>query len=80
MELWTVWIGHQPGLPIRIAIGTSAASTNIAVDDTLLVGRIVDSSGQHSATIVNYACHPTTLAVENDLISPDYLGALRGDG
>ena len=29
------------------------------------------------ATIVNYACHPTTLAWDNTLISPDYVGAMR---
>jgi hypothetical protein len=29
------------------------------------------------ATLVNYACHPTTLAWENRLISPDFPGALR---
>jgi hypothetical protein len=29
------------------------------------------------ATIVNYACHPTTLAWENRLLSPDYVGAMR---
>jgi hypothetical protein len=28
-------------------------------------------------SIVNYACHPTTLAWENTLISPDYIGAMR---
>src|SRR5207253_8221332 len=28
-------------------------------------------------TIVNYACHPTTLAWENTLVSPDYVGAMR---
>ncbi len=26
---------------------------------------------------MNYACHPTTLAWENTLISPDYVGAMR---
>jgi hypothetical protein len=26
---------------------------------------------------VNYACHPTTLAWQNKLISPDYIGAMR---
>lgn len=46
-------------------------------DDTLLVGRITDSAGQVRATLVNYACHPTTLAWENTAISPDYLGAMR---
>jgi hypothetical protein len=29
------------------------------------------------ATVVNYACHPTTLAWQNTLISPDYPGAMR---
>lgn len=46
-------------------------------DQTLLVARITESSGQPIATLVNYACHPTTLAWENQLISPDYIGALR---
>jgi hypothetical protein len=46
-------------------------------DDTLLVGRITDASGQIRATVVNYACHPTTLAWENEAISPDYVGAMR---
>lgn len=46
-------------------------------DDTLLVGRVTDEKQQIVATIVNYACHPTTLAWENRLISPDYVGAMR---
>jgi hypothetical protein len=46
-------------------------------DDTLLVGRITDASGRVRATLVNYACHPTTLAWENSAISPDYVGAMR---
>lgn len=46
-------------------------------DDALLVGRITDAVGQSRATIVNYACHPTTLAWENAAISPDYIGAMR---
>jgi hypothetical protein len=48
-------------------------------DDTLLVARFT-SIADHDrviATLVNYACHPTTLAWENQLISPDYIGALR---
>jgi len=28
-------------------------------------------------TLLTYPCHPTTLAWENSLISPDYIGALR---
>ncbi len=46
-------------------------------DDTVLVARVTADSGQPLATVVNYACHPTTLAWENTLISPDYIGALR---
>ena len=47
-------------------------------DDTLVVGRVTaDSDGRILGTIVNYACHPTTLAWENTLISPDYIGAMR---
>jgi hypothetical protein len=46
-------------------------------DDTLLVARICDRSGRKLATIINYACHPTTLAWQNTLISPDYVGAMR---
>jgi hypothetical protein len=46
-------------------------------DDTVLVARITDFAGQTRGTIVNYACHPTTLAWDNTLISPDYVGAMR---
>ena len=47
-------------------------------DDTVSVIR-VSSETDHStmATVVNYACHPTTLAWDNTLISPDYPGAMR---
>lgn len=54
--------GHNPGGP---------------ADDTVIVARVTDDAGQTLATIVNYACHPTTLAWENTLISPDYVGAMR---
>lgn len=46
-------------------------------DNTLLVGRVTDSKGVIRATLVNYACHPTTLAWENKAISPDFVGAMR---
>ncbi len=51
-------------------------NTEGPADDTLLVARISGSAGT-LATVVNYACHPTTLAWENTLISPDYVGAMR---
>lgn len=50
--------------------------TGIA-DDTLVVGKVTDAAGTCVATIVNYACHPTTLAWDNQAISPDYVGAMR---
>ena len=46
-------------------------------DATLLVGRASSAEGAVLATLVNYACHPTTLAWQNDQISPDFVGALR---
>lgn len=47
-------------------------------DDALLVGRVTrDVDDRPLATIVNYACHPTTLAWENTKLSPDYVGAMR---
>lgn len=46
-------------------------------DDSVLVARATDEGGRTLATVVNYACHPTTLAWENTLISPDYVGAMR---
>src|SRR5262245_23604001 len=55
-------------------------------NDAVLVAKIVGDSTSGSrldarrptiATLVNYACHPTTLAWDNTLISPDYVGAMR---
>jgi hypothetical protein len=63
----------------RIVCGFNPAPAGGAADDTLLVGRIAAAppDGRAIATIVNYACHPTTLAWENKLLSPDYIGAMR---
>ncbi|NQZ67401.1 MAG: alkaline ceramidase, partial [Lentisphaeria bacterium] len=46
-------------------------------DDTLFTARIQNEENLTIAVIVNYACHPTTLAWENDQLSPDYIGTLR---
>ncbi len=48
-------------------------------DDTVIVAQVrnPDDCGQTLATFVNYACHPTTLAWDNRMISPDYVGAMR---
>jgi hypothetical protein len=57
-----------------------------AADDVVTVARITrghlgDGSATPAdtvmATVVNYACHPTTLAWDNTAISPDYVGAMR---
>jgi len=59
-------------------------SPDAPADDTLLVGRVTRVDGQPSgpggrlcATLMHYACHPTTLAYQNSLLSPDYIGAAR---
>jgi len=46
-------------------------------DDTLLVAKVVSAESQPLAVVINYACHATTLAWQNTLVSPDYLGAMR---
>lgn len=47
-------------------------------DPTVLVARVhARNDNRVIATLVNYACHPTTLAWDNTLISPDYVGAMR---
>lgn len=59
----------------RVVCGYNPAVT---ADDTVVVGRVSrEADGSVLATIVNYACHPTTLAWENTLISPDFIGAMR---
>jgi hypothetical protein len=68
----------------RIVCGFNPANS---ADDTVWVGRVVAEAPTGStdtskrlkilATIVNYACHPVTLAWDNRLISPDYVGAMR---
>ncbi len=62
-----------PGSP-RFVCGYNP---NADADDTLLVGRVTARSGKLLCVLVNYACHPTTLAWENTAISPDFIGAMR---
>jgi len=57
----------------RIVCGYNPA---VRADDTLLVGRATDADGRLIGTLVNYACHATTLAWANRRISPDYVGAM----
>lgn len=55
-------VGFNPGEP---------------ADDTLTVGRVCDANGKIIGTVVNYACHPTTLAWKNSKVSPDFVGEAR---
>lgn len=66
-DLWAVELG-------RYICGFNPAGP---ADDTVLVARVTADDGATLATMVNYACHPTTLAWENKLLSPDYIGATR---
>jgi hypothetical protein len=50
---------------------------DVPADDTLLVAKVTGDDGEPRATLFNYACHPTTLAWRNRLLSPDYIGAAR---
>jgi hypothetical protein len=50
---------------------------NGPADDTVLVARISNGADRTVASVVNYACHPTTLACQNTLLSPDFPGAMR---
>lgn len=65
---------YDPDLK-RYLTGTDFSQT---CDDTVLVGRITrDDDQQTIASLVNFACHPTTLAWDNTLLSPDYIGSMR---
>ena len=46
-------------------------------DSTVVVARVTAEDDKPVAILVNYACHPTTLAWANTLISPDFPGATR---
>lgn len=58
----------------RVVCGYNPAQP---ADDTVVIARVTATEGKTLATITNYACHPTTLAWQNDLVSPDYVGAMR---
>ena len=81
---WTVWGQGRCALAVNrdfwdAAEGRYACGFNPAApaDDTLVVARVTGDDGAVRATLFNYACHPTTLAWENRLISPDFVGAAR---
>ena len=59
----------------RYLVGTSPFE--VVGDDPLTVGRVTRRDGRLRATLMHYACHPTSLGWENRQISPDYVGAAR---
>jgi len=63
----------------RTPEGTPAVGRNWkgVVDQTLRVIRFDDYDETPVATIVHYACHPTTMAWDTELFTPDYPGAAR---
>ena len=48
-----------------------------AASDLVVVARVTDLAGSPRLSILHYACHPTTLAWDNSLLSPDFAGAAR---
>lgn len=57
----------------RALVGYNPAAV---ADDTVTIGRL-SVDGAVRGTLVNYACHPTTLAWQSREVSPDYVGAMR---
>lgn len=58
----------------RVVVGFNP---DLKADQTLLVGRASNKNGESLFYLVHYACHPTTLAWENEHFSSDYVGVLR---
>ena len=63
----------------RTPEGTYAVGRNWegAVDHTVRIVRFDNYDESPVATIVHYSCHPTTMAWENQLFTPDYPGVVR---
>ncbi len=59
------------------SIYTTGYNPDQPIENTLVVGRVTDPAGTTRLILVNYACHPTTLAWDNTLLSPDFVGSLR---
>ena len=62
---------------VERGIYTTGYNPDEAAEDLVLVARVESMVGAPRLSIVHYACHPTTLAWDNSLLSPDYVGALR---
>ena len=75
----------EPAAAIWPAIETTGTQKTASIHgqdpdrtiDNSFIARVTDGNGALRLLIVHYACHPTTLAWDNTLISPDFVGALR---
>lgn len=65
---------NDPDRPDRYLTGFNPGAP---ADDTLLTALSLNEEGKALATLINYACHPTTLAWDNTAISPDFPGVMR---
>lgn len=68
---------HRDFLDVKLNRFVCGFNPGGAADDTVLVARVTAENDAVLATVVNYACHPTTLAWDNSALSPDYVGAMR---
>jgi hypothetical protein len=73
------WCDINVNRRFRTPEGTVVVGRNWegTVDRTVRVVRFDNLNEQPVATIVHYACHPTTMAWDNQLFTPDYPGAAR---
>lgn len=58
----------------RMGVGVDE---NALVDRTVRVVRFDDEHGQAVASLLHYACHPTTIAWQSEHFTPDYPGVAR---
>lgn len=58
----------------RVVVGYNP---ELEADQRVLVGRVSNAESQEMLYLVHYACHPTTLAWENEHFSSDYVGVMR---
>lgn len=66
-----------PGGPRGFQPGSMAVNDGGIVDRRARVLRVDDASGQPSAILFHFSCHPTTIDGGAGLISPDYPGLAR---
>ena len=64
---------------VRLTDGRMGVGVNEEglVDRTVRVVRFDNEQGQAVATLLHYACHPTTIAWQSQHFTPDYPGAAR---